>query len=58
MKRFVGYLLVGIGGLGAIVGAYHVATGKSEKLFYGVQAMYLGLMGITMLVVGLTMVRD
>jgi len=58
VKRFVGYLLVGIGGLGTIVGAYHVATGKSEKLFYGVQAMYIGLMGIAMLVMGLTMARD
>lgn len=58
MKRLIGYILAGIGAVGTIAGAYHVATGHSNQLLYGIKALYVGLGGIALLVLGLTTARD
>lgn len=59
MKRFFGYILAAIGAVGTLLGAYHVAIGESEKYVVGnFKALYVGLAGVAMLVIGLTVARD
>lgn len=59
MKRFIGYILAALGTAGTLLGAYHVAIGESEKRVIGeFKALYVGLAGVAMLVLGLTMARD
>ena len=59
MKKFFGYLCGGLGAAAALWGAYHVATGQSNKiLFDSIKAMYLGLAGLAFLVLGFVWIRD
>ncbi len=59
MKRILAYILVGVGGVAALAGVYHVVMGQSGKhIFYDIKAMYVGLAGLAMLVIGLTQARD
>jgi hypothetical protein len=63
MKRFVGWLLVLVGGAGALWGTASVLTGSSHaRLDFGpdlsVNALVGGLVGLAVLTAGLFWVRD
>lgn len=59
MKRLLGYIIAGVGAVATLIGAYHVLIGESMRVIVGgFRAMYIGLAGVALLVLGLVAARD
>ena len=63
MKRFIGMFLAIGGGAATLWGGYHTMIGESGVRFnitpdFSLSAMMIGLIGLTVLTVGLVWLRD
>jgi hypothetical protein len=60
MKRFVGWILVGVGATGTGWGAYYMLTGASTATLHPlpVDAMTGGLVGVALFTIGLIWSRE
>jgi hypothetical protein len=59
MKKGFGVIMAVIGGVAALAGIYYVVMGQSNHLVIGgIKALYVGLAGVGLFVIGLTTARD
>jgi hypothetical protein len=63
MKRFIGLLLTGVGGVAALWGGYQVMSGQTSTHVaitndFALSALSVGLIGVAVFTVGLVWMRD